>query len=65
MNDMKCKRCKKILTKDMELEYSQHCTELFCSPDCAMDYYFNYLESKPVSFTEARELVGDDYGEEI
>ncbi|RPF43368.1 hypothetical protein EDD70_2332 [Hydrogenoanaerobacterium saccharovorans] len=52
-----CKTCKQALTDKMELEYSQEATELFCSPNCAMDFYFNRMESKPVTFEEALELI--------
>lgn len=45
-----CKRCKKEITTDMEVEYSRECCEIFCSPDCAIDYYFDYMGSTPLDF---------------
>lgn len=47
---MKCANCEKILTSTMEIEYSAWLTEYFCSPKCATDKYFNYMESTPVDF---------------
>ncbi len=41
---IKC-RCGKELKSNMEVEYSRHLTEFFCSPDCATDRYFEYMES--------------------
>lgn len=43
------KICKKPLTTDMEIEYSAHATELFCCPDCATSFYYDYMESKPLN----------------
>lgn len=43
-------RCGKILMSDMEIEYSAHLSEFFCSPDCATDRYFDYMASTPVDF---------------
>jgi len=34
----------------MEVEYSQWINEFFCSPDCATNRYFNYMESTPLDF---------------
>ena len=34
----------------MEVEYSAWMTEYFCSPKCATDKYFNYMQSVPVDF---------------
>jgi hypothetical protein len=48
---MKC-RCGKVLTDKMEVEYSRRLSEFFCSPDCAADAYFEYMESVPVDFTQ-------------
>lgn len=48
---MICANCKKILTDKMEVEYSAHLTEYFCSPECATDKYFDYLESTPLDFS--------------
>lgn len=46
-----CGNCKKPLTALMEIEYSRHLTEYFCGPECATDFYFSYLESAPVDFS--------------
>lgn len=35
MNELTCPTCKKVITVDMEVEYSEYLTEFFCSPDCA------------------------------
>jgi hypothetical protein len=48
---MNC-RCRKVLTAEMEVEYSRRLSEFFCSPDCAADAYFEYMESVPVDFTQ-------------
>ena len=34
----------------MEVEHSAWINEFFCSPDCAQDKYFEYMESTPVDF---------------
>ena len=47
---MLCARCGKALTPEMEIEYSRHLGEYFCSPDCATDRYYEYLDSEPVQF---------------
>lgn len=49
--NMKCANCEKELTSKMEIEYSAHITEYYCSPDCATDRYFNYLESTSIDFS--------------
>ncbi len=54
---VKCKTCKIACTDEMELEYSAETGDIFCCPDCAMDFYFNRMESKPVTFEEALELI--------
>lgn len=45
---LKCQRCDIPLTANMPLEYSKHLGDVFCSPDCAMDYYFDYMGSIPI-----------------
>ena len=58
---MKCRNCKKVITKDMEeLEYSDEFTAIFCSPSCAMNYYFDQAGSIPVSYEEAEGLAITD-----
>ena len=47
---MRCANCEKELTTKMEVEYSAWLTEYYCSPKCATDRYFNYMESTPVDF---------------
>lgn len=49
-----CKNCRKPLTAKMELEWSAHICEVYCSPDCATDRYYNYLGSRPVTLKEIR-----------
>lgn len=49
MSVIKC-RCGKELKSGMEIEHSQWLNEFFCSPDCAQDRYFEYMESTPVDF---------------
>jgi hypothetical protein len=34
----------------MEVEHSAWLNEFFCSPSCAQDRYFEYMESTPVDF---------------
>jgi hypothetical protein len=52
MENLVCRSCRKELTKDMEVEYSQTLTEFFCSPDCATSHYYEYMMSSPVDFTD-------------
>ena len=47
MENMRCQYCDKELTSDMEIEYSKNTGDYFCKPDCAMSYYFEYMESTP------------------
>jgi len=57
MNEvLTCKNCGVELNDKMELEYSQTATELFCSPDCAKDFYFEYMGSSPIDLTDAHDL---------
>lgn len=51
MEILKC-RCGKELNTEMEIEYSQRINEFFCSPDCALDRYFNYMQSSCVDVTQ-------------
>ena len=50
MDTLKCSVCEKELKSSMEIEYSSWINEFFCSPKCATDRYFNYMESLPVDF---------------
>lgn len=44
---IKCRNCDNELTENMEIEYSEELTSFFCKPDCAMNYYFDYMRSTP------------------
>ena len=48
--------CGKEFTPDMEMERSDHLTETFCSPDCAMDRYFDRMGSLPLTDEQKSEL---------
>lgn len=50
---MKCDGCDKIITKDMNLEYSKTLSKLFCSYDCAIDYIANYCRLIPITYGDA------------
>jgi hypothetical protein len=54
---MKCANCKKVLTAKMEIEYSAWMTEYFCSPKCATDKYYDYMQSVPVDFENLPESL--------
>lgn len=56
MDNLCCGNCKKELTKDMEIEYSEWINEYFCSPDCAMNRYFEYMESSTFDLTNEQLL---------
>ncbi|MGG3012268.1 hypothetical protein ABEO98_22640 [Brevibacillus parabrevis] len=56
MEALKCRSCKKDLTMEMEIEYSQFITEFFCGPDCATNHYFDYMQSTPVDLEDAEVL---------
>lgn len=43
-------RCGKPIKSGMEVEHSAWLNEFFCSPNCAQDRYFDYMESTPVDF---------------
>jgi len=49
-----CKFCKKPLTTNMQLEYSEEISEIFCSPDCAITYYFEYMRSKLIEIADLK-----------
>jgi len=53
---LKCKRCGKELTPDMDIEYSALECEYFCGIDCAMDYYFNFMQSINIYLEESEDL---------
>lgn len=53
---MICKNCDVELTDKMELEYSQTASEIFCSPDCAKNFYFEYMGSSPIDITDKTDL---------
>jgi hypothetical protein len=52
MEYLKCARCNILLTFEMEIEHSKWLGEFYCSPDCATDRYFDYMESTPLEFDE-------------
>ena len=52
---MKCDNCKKELTESMELEHSEEKNEVYCSPDCARDRYFDHMRSGLITLEEAKE----------
>ncbi len=54
-----CKQCKKVLTKDMEMEFSNHSCEVFCSPDCATTFYYEAMMSFPINMRELVERYPD------
>lgn len=56
MKKIKCDNCKKQLKPDMEIEFSRWIGEYFCGHDCAVDRYFNYMESLPLDEEEKHEF---------
>ncbi|WPS85296.1 hypothetical protein SMD22_01325 (plasmid) [Brevibacillus halotolerans] len=58
MESLKCHRCNKELTTEMEVEYSREVTEFFCGHICAIDYYFYYMRSLPVDL-EDKEFLNE------
>lgn len=55
---MECDNCGKKLIQEMEIEHSNWISEYFCSPNCAINRYFNYMRSSPVEATEKVKLLG-------
>lgn len=51
-----CDRCEKAFTENMELERSDEHSEIYCSPDCATDAYFEYALSHPITFGEMQKI---------
>jgi len=48
-----CHNCDKPITDNTpEPEYSVYLGRVFCSPDCALDSYWEYMESAPVEKDE-------------
>lgn len=62
MKELKCGNCKKILTNDMEIEYSEECCEYFCNPDCATNFYYDYMRSKPIDIENLENGIIVDNG---
>lgn len=54
---MKCASCKKTLTKDMQTEYSEFCSEAFCSTDCGINYITNYCRLLPAPLAEIKKYM--------
>lgn len=52
---MKCQTCNKELTVKMEIEYSRNLGDYFCSPNCAMHYYFEYMQSTPFDVEDRKD----------
>lgn len=64
MEIMKCESCSQELTSEMEIEYSESLTSYFCHPNCAMDYYFNEMQSTPFDVKDKVDEL-EEYGIEI
>lgn len=47
-NLLSCGWCGKVLSKDMEIEYSDWLTMYFCSPNCATSKYYDCMGSMPL-----------------
>ena len=60
MEYLKCSRCHKQLTVEMEIEYSATNNEYYCGTDCAEDAYYNYMRSEPVIFGDEDQITVDD-----
>jgi esterase/lipase superfamily enzyme len=52
---MNCANCSKELKKDMELTIFQWTGAIVCCFDCAVEYAFEYLENRAISFDEIKE----------
>lgn len=49
---IKCQQCGKPLnSKKMEVEYSEFLCEFYCSYDCAMNRFFNYMECTQIDLS--------------
>lgn len=60
MEQMTCYSCNTTLKSEMDIEYSNWLSEYFCSPGCAIDSYFNHMESRPLDLENTEEL--EEYG---
>lgn len=48
-NDViRCRNCDKGITDKTEVEYSEELTSFFCNPNCATNYYYEYMRSVPL-----------------
>lgn len=57
-----CRNCKGPIEEDDEFcepEISEEMTEIFCTPDCAQDFYFEQMRSHPISFEELAKRYPD------
>lgn len=60
MDYLKCSRCHKQLTVEMEVEYSATNNEFYCGTECADDAYYEYMRSEPVYFDRDEQANIDD-----
>jgi hypothetical protein len=59
LESLKCGNCDKELNVSMEVEYSREINEFFCTPDCAKEKYFTYMDSS-VFDKEDRKLIEEE-----
>jgi hypothetical protein len=61
MDKMMCgnDKCSKVLDTSMEIEFSRKINQFYCSPDCARDSYFDYMDSVNVDVND-QELLDSE-----
>lgn len=57
MEKMKCHNCSIELTDKMNLQCSRAILELFCSRDCAMDFYMKEMNNYKVDIKNIRDYI--------
>ncbi|AXF39680.1 hypothetical protein HWB71_gp56 [Paenibacillus phage Kawika] len=60
MEVLKCRGCEKELSPDMDIEFSEFLNGFFCSPDCALGYYIDYMMSYPFYPEDHNEVIVKD-----
>ncbi|MBO0573428.1 hypothetical protein FDC49_18030 [Clostridium sporogenes] len=57
MEKIKCCNCSVDLREDMDIQFSNAIFELFCSKECAMEFYMKEMENNKVDVKNIRDYI--------
>lgn len=57
MEKIKCHNCSVELTEDMDLQCSNAILELFCSRECAVEFYMKEMDNQKVNAKNIRDYI--------